>query len=35
VVHGVPELHAIRNGDVAGIVKSVTPGLLAYLATSN
>jgi DNA repair exonuclease SbcCD nuclease subunit len=35
VVHGVPELDAIRTGDVAGIVKSVTPGLLAYLATSN
>jgi len=35
VIHEVPELHAIRNGDVAGIVKSVTPGLLAYLATAN
>lgn len=35
VVHGVPELDTIRSGDVASIVKSVTPGLLAYLATSN
>ena len=35
VLRSVPELHAIRAGDVAGIVKSVTPGLLAYLATSN
>ncbi len=35
VLRSVPELHAIRAGDVAGLVKSVTPGLLAYLATSN
>jgi len=35
VIHAVPELHAIRTGDMAGIVKSVTPGLLAYLAKSN
>lgn len=35
VIHVVPELHAIRTGDMAGIVKSVTPGLLAYLAKSN
>jgi len=35
VVRAVPELDAIRTGDMAGIVKSVTPGLLAYLATSN
>ncbi len=35
VLRSVPELHAIRADDVAGIVKSVTPGLLAYLATSN
>ena len=35
VIKAVPELHAIRSGDVAGIVKSVTPGLLAYLAKSN
>ena len=35
VIHALPELNAIRGGDVAGIVKSVTPGLLAYLAKSN
>lgn len=35
VIQGVPELNAIRNGDVAGIVKMVTPDLLAYLATAN
>lgn len=35
VIQAVPELHAIRSGDVAGIVKSVTPGLLAYLATAH
>jgi len=35
VVRAVPELDAIRTGDMAGIVKAVTPGLLAYLATSN
>jgi len=35
VVRAVPELDAIRTGDMAGIVKSVTPGLMAYLATSN
>lgn len=35
VVRAVPALDAIRTGDMAGIVKSVTPGLLAYLATSN
>ncbi len=35
VINAVPELHAIRTGDMAGIVKSVTPGLLAYLAKSN
>jgi len=35
VVRAVPELDAIRTGDMAGIVKSVTPSLLAYLATSN
>lgn len=31
----VPELDAIRSGDVTGIIKSVTPSLLAYLAKSN
>lgn len=35
LIQSVPELDAIRSGDVAGIVKSVTPGLLAYLANSN
>lgn len=35
VINAVPELHAIRTGDMPGIVKSVTPGLLAYLAKSN
>jgi DNA repair exonuclease SbcCD nuclease subunit len=35
VIHALPELDAIRSGDLAGIVKSVTPGLLAYLTTSN
>jgi len=35
VVRAVPELDAIRTGDMAGIVKAVTPGLMAYLATSN
>jgi hypothetical protein len=35
VIQAVPELHAIRGGDVAAIVKSVTPGLLAYLATAH
>lgn len=35
LIKSVPELDAIRNGNVAGIVKAVSPGLLAYLATSN
>lgn len=35
VIQALPELHAIRSGDVAGLVKSVTPSLLAYLATAN
>jgi len=35
LVQSVPDLNAIRNGDLADIVKSVTPGLLAYLAKSN
>lgn len=35
LIQSVPELNAIRSGDVAGIVKSVTPSLLAYLAKSN
>lgn len=35
LIQSVPELDAIRSGDLTGIVKSVTPGLLAYLAKSN
>ena len=35
VIHSLPELNAIRSGDVAGIVRTVTPGLVAYLAKSN
>ena len=35
LIQSVPDLDAIRNGNIAGIVKSVTPGLLAYLAKSN
>ncbi|MHB9101895.1 MAG: metallophosphoesterase family protein [Sulfuricella sp.] len=35
LIRDVPELDAIRSGNIAGIVKSVTPGLLAYLAKSN
>lgn len=35
LIKNVPELDAIRSGNVAGIVKSVTPSLLAYLAKSN
>lgn len=35
LIKNVPELDAIRSGNIAGIVKSVTPSLLAYLAKSN
>jgi DNA repair exonuclease SbcCD nuclease subunit len=35
LIQSVPELDAIRSGNIAGIVKNVTPGLLAYLAKSN
>jgi DNA repair exonuclease SbcCD nuclease subunit len=35
LIQSVPELDAIRSGNLAGIVKSVTPGLLAYLAKAN
>lgn len=35
LIKSVPELDAIRSGNVVDIVKSVTPGLLAYLSTSN
>ena len=32
LIKSVPELDAIRNGNVSDIVKTVSPGLLAYLA---
>lgn len=35
LIKSVAELDAIRSGNVVDIVKSVTPGLLAYLSTSN
>ncbi len=35
LIKNIPELDAIRSGNVAGIVASVTPSLLAYLAKSN
>jgi len=35
LIHAIPELNAIRSGDVAAIVRSVTPGLLAYLAKAS
>ncbi|EKD97212.1 MAG: hypothetical protein ACD_23C01013G0001, partial [uncultured bacterium] len=35
LIQSVPELDVIRSGNLTGIVKSVTPGLLAYLAKSN
>lgn len=35
LIRSLPELDAIRSGNVEGIVKSVTPSLLAYLAKSN
>lgn len=35
LIQSVCELDAIRSGNLAGIVKSVTPGLLAYLAKAN
>jgi DNA repair exonuclease SbcCD nuclease subunit len=35
LIRDLPELDAIRSGNLAGIVKSVTPGLLAYLAKAN
>lgn len=35
VIQSVPEMDAIRKGDLAGIIQSVTPGLLAYLAKAN
>jgi exonuclease SbcD len=35
VIQSVPDLNALRSGDVAGLVKAVTPGLLAYLASAS
>ncbi|MDD4929951.1 MAG: DNA repair exonuclease [Gallionella sp.] len=35
VIRSLPELDLIRSGDVVSIVRSVAPGLLAYLDTSN
>ncbi|MDO9012375.1 MAG: DNA repair exonuclease [Gallionella sp.] len=35
LIQSLPEMDAIRNGNIAGIVKSVTPGLLAYLANGH
>lgn len=35
LIHAIPELNAIRSGEVAAIVRSVTPGLLAYLAKAS
>ncbi|RZM02251.1 MAG: DNA repair exonuclease [Variovorax sp.] len=35
LTEAVPEFEAIRAGDVAGLVRAVTPGLLARLAQAN
>ncbi|MEO8277639.1 MAG: DNA repair exonuclease [Thermoanaerobaculia bacterium] len=35
LIQALPDLNAIRNGSASGIVKAITPGLLAYLARSN
>ena len=35
VIQSVPELDAIRKGDLAGIIQSVSPGLLAYLSKAS
>jgi DNA repair exonuclease SbcCD nuclease subunit len=35
LIKAVPELDAIRNGNVSDIVKTVSPGLLAYLAQAH
>ena len=35
LIQSVPALDAIRSGNISSLVKSVTPGLLAYLAKSN
>ncbi len=35
LIQALPQLNAIRRGDVASLVQSVTPDLLAYLSKSN
>lgn len=35
LIQTLPQLNAIRHGDVASLVQSVTPDLLAYLSKSN
>ena len=35
LLRAVPELDAIRTGDMEQLVRSVSPGLLAYLATAD
>jgi len=35
LVQAIPEFRAIRNGDVADIVRAVSPGLLAHLAKAD
>jgi exonuclease SbcD len=35
VMQALPELDMIRSGDVGDLVRTVTPGLLAYLATAH
>lgn len=35
LIKSVPELDAIRNGNVSDIVKTISPGLLAYLAQAH
>ena len=35
LIRRLPELEAIRQGQVGELVKSVSPGLLAYLAQAN
>jgi len=34
LAQALPEFQAIRNGDLADIVRAVSPGLLAHLATA-
>ena len=35
LLHALPELQAIRDGELAGLVRAVTPGLLAHLASAD